>query len=139
MIHARPDYQNRIQDIDILALKALFEEMLESLKADYLAPWTDSKDGVVHPAGLDRWARDERYYRGAFAKIMTGKIPAAEPVFLLRGQDAAAVMAINTWITMTGGILKGDPTLVEAARAQLDRIEAWPKKKTADGPKEITV
>ena len=138
MIHTRSDYHDRIQDIDLKALKALFEEMLEALKADYLAGYTDSK-GQVHPTGLKRWERDDRYYRGTFAKIMTGKIPADEPVFLLRAQDVCAAGAVTEWVRMNE-MLRHDPLLkngvdeqcLETARKHVDLMLAWPKRKVAD-------
>jgi hypothetical protein len=133
MLHARPDYQDRIQDLDIVGMKALFEEMLESLKADYLAPWTDSRDGVVHPAGLNRWRRDENYYRRTFAKIMTPAIPLDEPVFLLRGQDAAAGAAVETWIRLSR-VIGVKQRFLDLALRQAEAISRWPKKKAADVP-----
>jgi hypothetical protein len=45
LIHARQDYNDRIQDLDIAGLKALFEEMLGELKANYLHPYTDPDMG----------------------------------------------------------------------------------------------
>ena len=136
MIHARQDYNDRIQDIDIAGMKALFEEMLESLKVDYLTPYTDSKDGVVHPLGLSRWARDENYYRGTFAKIMTPKIPMDEPVFLLRGQDAAAGAAVETWVQLSR-VLKVGRTCLYLAGMQAQKMSLWVHKKAADVPPGI--
>jgi hypothetical protein len=133
MIHGRPDYNARIQDVDIAGMKDLFEEMLESLKADYLAPWTDSRDGVVHPSGLNRWMRDENYYRRTFAKIMTPQIPVDEPVFLLRGQDAAAGAAVEVWIQLSRSI-KVNQACLDMASAQVEAMAKWPTKKAADVP-----
>jgi hypothetical protein len=133
LIHARPDCQNRIQDIDIPGLKALFEEMLGDLKTDYLTPYTDQVTGNIHPAGLDRCARYERGYRDSFAKAMTPKIPMDEPVFLLRGQDAVAGAAVDTWIQLSR-VLKVGRACLYLAAFQAQRMSLWPTKKPADVP-----
>ena len=61
------------------------------------------------------------------------KIPADEPVFLLRGQDHAAAHAVRYY----ADILEAwgcDPELVRLSREQADAMEAWPTKKMPDGP-----
>ena len=133
MIHARQDYNDRIQDIDIPGLKALFEEMLGELKTDYLTPYTDQVTGNIHPVGTDRWARYERGYRDSFAKVMTPKIPADEPVFLLRGQDAAAGATVEVWIQLSRSI-KVKQACLGMASAQVEAMAKWPTKKAADVP-----
>ena len=60
-----------------------------------------------------------------------GKIPAEEPVFLLRGQDQNAAFAVRSWakaVEEDGG----DPEIVKAARDHADLMDAWPKKKPPD-------
>jgi hypothetical protein len=136
MIHARQDYNDRVQDIDILGLNALFEEMLEDLKTDYLTPYTDQATGNVHPAGTDRWKRYERGYRDSFAKVMTPKIPMDEPVFLLRGQDAVAGAAVDTWVQLSR-VLKVGRTCLYLAGVQAQRMSLWLPKKSADVPSGI--
>lgn len=61
----------------------------------------------------------------------TRRIPADEPVFLLRGQDLFAAAAVRHWADLVeaGG---GDAEIVSTARAQADKIAAWPEKKIPD-------
>lgn len=60
-------------------------------------------------------------------------VPKGEPVFLVRGQDAAGAATVRAWAAMAedGGAV---PEIIEKARAQADLMEAWPIKKTADLP-----
>ncbi len=60
-----------------------------------------------------------------------GKIPADEPVFLLRGQDQHAPATLRFWadaVEASGG----DPDIVVHTRAQADAMEAWPVTKQPD-------
>lgn len=59
----------------------------------------------------------------------TGKIPADEPVFILRAQDETAAATVRFWAALNS---QGDPKAVELARIQARRMDMWPKKKTAD-------
>ena len=62
------------------------------------------------------------------------RIPADEPLFLLRGQDQFAAATVRHWADLTeaGG---GDPEIVRTAREHADKMEAWPNKKVPDLPK----
>lgn len=60
-----------------------------------------------------------------------GKIPADEPVFLLRAQDQNAAFAVRAWATAVEED-GGDPAIVQAARDHADRMDSWPKKKRPD-------
>lgn len=53
-----------------------------------------------------------------------GGIPADEPVFLLRAQDALAPMAIEAWVR---GLEhhRGDPETAAAVRQHIDRMFEW--------------
>lgn len=64
----------------------------------------------------------------------TRRIPANEPVFLLRGQDQFAAAAVRHWagLVEAGG---GDPEIIGTARAHADKMDAWPSKKVPDLPK----
>lgn len=59
-----------------------------------------------------------------------GKIPADEPVFLLRAQDQLACMAVAYYASLCE---KAQSAAVAAkARAHADRMAAWPVKKIPD-------
>jgi len=63
------------------------------------------------------------------------KIPADEPVFLIRGQDIIGHEAVRAWAHLhrvNGG---SDQAYVLAMR-HADLMENWPKKKHADIPPE---
>ena len=59
------------------------------------------------------------------------KIPADEPVFLIRGQDFVGHMAVRAWAHLHR-VNGGSDTTYSAAMKQADLMEAWPKKKHAD-------
>lgn len=71
-------------------------------------------------------------------KIITNgtvrRIPADEPVFLLRAQDQFASVAVRHWADQVeaGG---GSPEIVAEARAHADKMDAWPTKKVPDLPR----
>lgn len=60
-----------------------------------------------------------------------GLIPADEPVFLLRGQDRFAALAVEIYadIVAANG---GDAELVRRCRDQVTRMRAWPTHKEPD-------
>lgn len=63
----------------------------------------------------------------------TRRIPADEPVFLLRAQDKFAAATVRFWaqeVYDSGG----DPNLVSMARAHADEMDRWPVKKMPDLP-----
>ena len=64
-------------------------------------------------------------------KVLEKKIPANEPVFLLRAQDPAAAGAVRAWADKNEEA-GGDSKLSELARKNADEMEAWQKKKPAD-------
>lgn len=65
-----------------------------------------------------------------------GKIPADEPVFLLRAQDQLACMAVAYYASLCD---QAQATEVAAkAWAHADLMAAWPTKKTPDIPQEPT-
>lgn len=66
------------------------------------------------------------------------KIPENEPVFLLRGQDISAPLAVEFWVGLNDAA-GGDPELSRLALEQVDAMRTWQKKngmKPADGPKK---
>lgn len=59
----------------------------------------------------------------------SGKIPEDEPVFLLRAQDETAAETVRYWAG-----LQPEGPLRTLARSHVLKMNAWPKKKRADGP-----
>ncbi len=58
-------------------------------------------------------------------------IPDDEPVFLIRGQDVAAGDAVRDYAERARAAGCGQD-LIDACLAHAERMDAWPKKKTAD-------
>jgi hypothetical protein len=61
----------------------------------------------------------------------SGRIPADEPVFLVRGQDRCGAATVRAWADFVEG-LGADPEIVRVAREHAKRMLAWPKKKLPD-------
>ena len=59
-----------------------------------------------------------------------GLIPEDEPVFLIRGQDQFAVATLEFYAQQVEAA-GGEAPLV---RAQIERMQAWPKKQFPTGP-----
>lgn len=62
------------------------------------------------------------------------RIPADEPVFLIRGQDVVGGDAVRAWADLAE-VAGADPSIVSIAREHAAKMDAWPKKKTPDLPK----
>lgn len=60
------------------------------------------------------------------------KIPADEPVFLLRAQDQTAAGLVREWARRNEQIAGHDPHAVKLAREHADLMDKWPVKKTSD-------
>jgi hypothetical protein len=60
-----------------------------------------------------------------------GRIPADEPVFLIRGQDKVAGDAVRAWADLHERA-GGDPEVARQAREWARQMDLWPKKKSAD-------
>lgn len=58
-------------------------------------------------------------------------IPADEPVFLIRGQDAVGADAVRAWADLAEAAGSG-PDILAMARGHAEKMDAWPKKKVAD-------
>ena len=83
-----------------------------------------------------------RHARDDYDRIQdpSGKIPADEPVFLLRGQDVSAPGTLRCWAEENhrNG---GDPALSDLAEGFADEMEAWQRvhgAKAADLPSSPT-
>jgi hypothetical protein len=59
------------------------------------------------------------------------KIPADEPVFILRAQDKVAAETVRIWANLNEDA-GGDPELSRLARNHAIAMDAWPVKKAAD-------
>lgn len=59
----------------------------------------------------------------------TRRIPKDEPVFLLRAQDETAAATVRFWASLN---TQGDQRAVQLALEHARKMDAWPKKKTAD-------
>lgn len=66
----------------------------------------------------------------------SGKIPADEPVFLLRAQDKVAAATVRIW-SILNEITGGDVELSNKAWAHALKMQDWPVKKLADEPTEV--
>ena len=60
-----------------------------------------------------------------------GKIPADEPVFLLRAQDVTAAAIVREWADLNER-LGGDPDAIRMARNHAALMQAWDGRKLAD-------
>lgn len=59
-----------------------------------------------------------------------GKIPDDEPVFLLRGQDALACLAVEFYADLCAK--HGEPEVAAKARELANKMREWPVKKFPD-------
>lgn len=65
--------------------------------------------------------------------IKVQSLAPGEPTFLLRARDAVAAAAVRAWASLA--YEAGAPTeALELALQQADAMEAWPDKKTPNGP-----
>ncbi len=55
---------------------------------------------------------------------LDARIPAAEPVFLIRGQDSAGPAAVRAWADEAAA-QGADSVMVQAARNQALRMDLW--------------
>ena len=62
-------------------------------------------------------------------------IPADEPVFLLRAQDACAAVAVDAWAN-AAELSGASREIVASARKQAERMRLWPKHQTPDMPND---
>lgn len=63
----------------------------------------------------------------------TRLIPRDEPVFLIRGQDSVGGAAVRAWAELAEAN-GAAPEILRIAREHADKMDVWPKKKTADLP-----
>ena len=59
------------------------------------------------------------------------RIPAREPVFLVRAQDLIGAATVRSWASMNAAA-GGSAELTQSALQHAARMDAWPKKKLAD-------
>lgn len=60
-------------------------------------------------------------------------IPADEPVFLIRAQDAVGGDAVRAWADLAEAS-GARPDILAIAREHAEKMDAWPRKKVADLP-----
>lgn len=116
MIYGRKDYTATIQQGDITALCQLVAELLAAVACRE----------TYNEAAVET-------FRVRFRKAMETTIPAVEPVFLVRGQDAVGAATVRAWahLHITNG---GSDIPYLLAMKHADLMEAWPVKKLADLP-----
>lgn len=61
----------------------------------------------------------------------SGRIPEDEPVFLLRAQDKVAADVVRIWAILHRSA-GGHAALSSMANNHAERMDKWPKKKSAD-------
>lgn len=73
--------------------------------------------------------------RGDYNRIQDpeGKIPIAEPVFLIRAQDKVGADAVRAWAKLNQAA-GGDFHLTAMAFRHATNMDNWPTKKLADMP-----
>lgn len=69
-------------------------------------------------------------YQGRIVDL-AGRIPADEPVFLLRGQDQFAAPAVRFWADL---VRPHNPDLSKIALVHANALAHWPVKKSPDEP-----
>ncbi len=79
-----------------------------------------------------------KHARADYARFQDpeGKIPDDEPVFLLRGQDAAAPFVVEYWVSIASA-LGADGEILTAAKEQAKLMREWQQvhgKKAPDMP-----
>lgn len=123
MKHARTDY-DRIQDNGTaIALAQLIMSMSFVGEAGQTA------------RNLARQVLDEANIHGDQTAIVTNgtvrSIPADEPVFLIRAQDAVGATAVRIWADLAEDA-GAKPDILGAARSHAGWMEQWALKKTPD-------
>lgn len=118
MIHARKDYTSRIQWCDLAALQRLCAELISAVR--YREVFSDQQ--------INNFIQ-------RLSAALESHIPADEPVFLIRAQDAVGAAAVREWARLHR-VNGGSEEAYAAAMDHADKMEAWPKKKRADVPQE---
>lgn len=80
-----------------------------------------------------------RHAREDYSRIQdpSGKIPADEPVFLIRAQDKIGAQAVRAWADLNRAA-GGNPDITSLARGWAIEMEQWPTRKLADLPAQPT-
>lgn len=68
-----------------------------------------------------------------------GLIPDDEPVFLIRGQDRAAIPAAQAWCEVAE-VIGADPGIVATVRRHIEVVRAWQAEhgaKVPDAPADV--
>jgi len=90
------------------------------------------------PANTKQMEVDVKHAREDYSNIQeivtngtVRKIPADEPVFLIRGQDVVAGDAVRAWADLAEKA-GANPDIVQVARDHAAKMDAWAKKKVPD-------
>ena len=127
MLHARPDY-NTIQDTTTAVRLA---ELVLSMNL-VTERWLVARRLAREILGIDD-AGNAPAVTPITTNGTTRLIPRDEPVFLIRGQDSIGADVVRHWADLAS--LNGaSAEIVSIAREHADKMDAWPKKKTADLP-----
>lgn len=120
-------------------MKAVILEAMQDLRADIYGD-IDGKEQAADWAAANIASLTPAPTQGDGTVTITTNgttrvIPAEEPVFLIRGQDAVGHLAVRAWAVYaeTAG---ADAAIVATAREHAAKMEAWPKKKVADLPNQ---
>lgn len=127
MKHARPDYDHIQDNSTAIALAQLVMSM--SFISD---------TGLTARSLARQVLRQARIYSDQTAVVTNGTvrcIPADEPVFLVRGQDAVGAATVRAWANLAEAA-GAKPDILTVARAHADRMVAWAVKKTPDLPSD---
>lgn len=64
---------------------------------------------------------------------LAGLIPDDEPVFLIRGQDRAAVSAAQAWCKAAAD-LGAEPAIIRLVEAHIQRVRDWQQQRVSKVP-----
>lgn len=135
MKHARPDY-NRIQDLQHVF--DMIEKRRQEMKRGVTQAASDKDDILVERfrGGLQTLHEMKEQLCQRFGLDPDENfepIPHEEPVFLLRGQDAAAWRTVMLWISVADK-LGAKPDILASAAQQVAAMLNWNQKQTPDMP-----
>lgn len=131
MKHARPDYDS-IQDTT--AAQELATLILSLTQPTELTPDMLARAQLLAQEVL---GKEVPSHVTVTTNGTTRLIPADEPVFLIRGQDAVGAEAVRAWAALAEAN-GAKPDILHIARDHARKMDAWPKKKTADVPATLS-
>lgn len=111
---------------------------MKHARSDYacIQPWPTKRLHLVKVDGVVRNHDDIEDWEAPSS--VDPIIPEDEPVFLIRGQDLAAIPAAEAWCEAAEN-LGADPAIVEAVRRHIEVVRQWQtdhRAKVPDAPAE---